>query len=270
MDQNMTTTINKKLSTESHWNSIYVDKKRKLVLNDKESPFKEMVEYYDPLIKSLIAKKDKISILEIGCGASTWLSYFKQKYPCNVSGVDYVESGITLIKENFKTLNLEGDFYLCDFFNMPEKLKGKFDFVFSVGFIEHFDDTVGVLKIMKSLLNSDGIVINHIPNLKGLYGLYSKKYQRELYDMHKLFTLDSLNQNFNDAGLPNHDVSYTSGYWPHVINWSVLDSKYTNSKVHKLAKNGLILLYKVLYKLGVVSKLKTQSLSAHIIMYGRA
>ena len=120
---------------------------------------------------------------------------------------------------------------------------------------------------MKSLLNKDGIVANHIPNLNGLYGMYSKKFQKELYDMHYVFNLNDLENNFKEAEFKEFEVKYFTGFWPHVINWTVVDKKYENTLIEKFSRKSLILFYKILMKFKV-NKFNGKYISSQIIMQG--
>ena len=60
-----------------------------------------------PIIDNLIHPK---SVVDVGCGSGAWLSVFKNKYNCNILGIDgeYVNINNTLLSDNeFLPHNLE-------------------------------------------------------------------------------------------------------------------------------------------------------------------
>ena len=66
----------------------------------------------------------------------------------------------------------------------------KFDLVYSIGFIEHFEDTRDVIKRHVDLLANNGHLLIVLPNLLGLNGLIQKRFDRHNFDAHNLKSMD--------------------------------------------------------------------------------
>jgi SAM-dependent methyltransferase len=89
--------------------------------------------------------------------------------------------------------NIRYDEIICKDIFEPNCTDGKkYDIVFSYGVIEHFNNTEEIIRIFKSIVNPNGILITLVPNFNGLCKWISKIFVREIYDMHKVFTKTSL------------------------------------------------------------------------------
>lgn len=203
----------KKLSTKEYWDSVL----KKAVLPRVNS--QETFNYYGTMkfIDQVLARAQKKTILEIGCGSSGWLPYFAQKYNYLVSGLDYSEIGCRLAEHNLKMLNIKYDEIICeDIYNW--KTKKKYDVIFSYGVIEHFEDPESILKIIYNKLNNDGIVITLVPNLQGLNGKLFKRFVKDIYDMHKVISKDYLREIHERTGFHNIKTEYIGPFFLN-SNW---------------------------------------------------
>lgn len=77
-------------------------------------------------------------VLEIGCGIGSDAEEFARS-GAEYVGIDYSEHSVTIAKDRFRTLELEGDFHVMDASD-TQKLRtlGKFDLVYSYGVLHHF------------------------------------------------------------------------------------------------------------------------------------
>lgn len=123
-------------------------------------------------------------LLEIGCGGSNWLSYFAQRWDCQVEGIDYSEEGCWLTQKILSRDHVEGKIHQNDFFRPPTRLLGSFDTVFSAGVLEHFVDTASCLKAFQSFLKPSGCLITVIPNLCGVMGELIRFLTPKIHSMH--------------------------------------------------------------------------------------
>lgn len=124
--------------------------------------------------------------IEIGGFPGTMSIFFHKKYGLDVSLLDYyIDTNIVnkLEKHNDLVSNtihcIEQDFfsYQSDF---------KYDLVYSIGFIEHFEDTLDVIKRHVELLSENGDLLIILPNFRGLNGWLQKCFDRPNYDAHNL------------------------------------------------------------------------------------
>src|SRR6185436_13100737 len=90
---------------------------------------------------------------------------------------------------------------LADLFDPPESLLGRFDFVLSIGVVEHYADTAATLRAMARFLRPGGILITTAPNIPGLAGDLMKVMNRPLYDIHVPIDAQAMRRAHEAAGL---------------------------------------------------------------------
>lgn len=103
-----------------------------------------------------ISKCSPERILEIGCGGSTWLPYLAKKTNTVVAGIDYSELGCELARMRLEVEEVKGDIYCADMFKADPAQVGLYDFVFSLGVVEHFQDLNNVLATMVKFVKPGG------------------------------------------------------------------------------------------------------------------
>ena len=141
------------------------------------------------------------TLLEIGCGSSVFLSYFKKTFGFNISGIDYSETGCEASKAILKREGLEGEIVFGDAFNPPEHLLNRFDVVCSFGVVEHFDDTADTLMRFAKFVKPGGILLTFVPNFVGATGYLHKILNRPVYDIHVPISREFLGESLKKAGL---------------------------------------------------------------------
>lgn len=75
-----------------------------------------------------------------------------------------------------------------DFFKFKSDVK--YDFVFSAGFIEHFEDTADVIKRHIDIAAQGETIFILLPNFRGLNGWIQKHFDKENYDAHNIHSMD--------------------------------------------------------------------------------
>lgn len=143
---------------------------------------------------------EKMSLIEIGCGNSVYLSYFNKQFGLNVSGLDYSELGCLQTRKILERDGVVGDIHFGDLFNPPSQLLNKFDVVCSFGVVEHFEDTIAVIRHIGAFLKPGGILITSIPNLTGITGVLQKWMNKPVYDIHKVMGLKDIENYIREAG----------------------------------------------------------------------
>ena len=141
------------------------------------------------------------TMMEIGCGNSSWLSYFAKTFGMSVSGIDYSEKGCEQSRKIFERDHIDGKIYFGDFFNPPPSVPKDFDFVYSGGVVEHFEDTTAAVKAFSSYLKKNGIMITTLPNMAGLSGWIQKTFNKPVYDTHVPLTKKHIVAAHENAGL---------------------------------------------------------------------
>jgi 2-polyprenyl-3-methyl-5-hydroxy-6-metoxy-1,4-benzoquinol methylase len=164
-----------------------------------EYPYRVMHQFYLQLFKDY--KTEGKQLVEIGCGNSAFMTYFKDEFGFKISGIDYSELGCAQSRQILKRDGVEGEVLLADAFNPPAELKGKYDVVCSFGVAEHFTDTAKALEAFAVFLKPGGILITSVPNLAGATGFLQKHMNRPVYDIHVPMDKPYLEEANKKAGL---------------------------------------------------------------------
>lgn len=132
------------------------------------APHKDYLDFVlAALLHPLLGTRPRQKILEVGCGGSVWLPYFRKVYGLEITGVDYSRTGIALSREILGRNEVDGRLIQADIFEPDIALAGSFDIAFSLGFIEHFDDPSDVLRIITGFLRPGGLLLTWVPNTAG-------------------------------------------------------------------------------------------------------
>lgn len=157
------------------------------------------------IIANLIEKLglENKKILEIGAGDSAWLSYFARKYPNSYFvGMDYSEEGCKRLSKRLVLENISNVDVCCkDMFSDEKELNNFFDVVLSFGLVEHFSDLSYVLNAKKKFVKKNGYLFTIIPNMAGLIGFLTKKWDPEIYAAHNPHDWVSFARGHQQAGL---------------------------------------------------------------------
>ncbi len=185
-----------KLSSKEYWDANLEKAKLPRVNSATEYHLKATMDFID----GPLAAAGRKTFLEVGCGSSGWLPYFRRRYGYAVSGLDYSEVGCRLAEENMRLLGLPFEEVICEDILKWSSPK-KYGVIFSYGVIEHFSEPGKVLGICAGHLEEGGLLITLVPNLRGLPGLLLKTFAPETYRMHQVLTEAELNAMNSRAGL---------------------------------------------------------------------
>ncbi|NMT65226.1 class I SAM-dependent methyltransferase [Marinobacter orientalis] len=159
-------------------------------------------------------------VLEVGGGGSAWLAFFASHYPdSEFTALDYSDEGCALVRDYANERGLLNLHTVCaDMFD-PEAAVGQFDLVYSHGVVEHFTDLAATLAPMKNFLAHDGRLVTFIPNMSGILGALTRKFNRAVYEIHVPHDRESFVKGHKDAGLEILECGYLDS-----TNFGVLSS----------------------------------------------
>jgi len=191
--------MNPELTNKSHWNNLYDNctlKREVWLPSDYDSYL------LDYVISKEIQQNKPLNILEIGCGNSTWLPYLARKFNLQIAGLDYSETGCELLRKNLMNEGIAGSVFCEDLFSADPDRVGRYDFVYSLGVVEHFSDIENVIKKMMQFVSPGGILFTEIPNFSGsIYSVISEIWNPELLRMHNKLSRTNIIHAYKSCGL---------------------------------------------------------------------
>jgi SAM-dependent methyltransferase len=180
---------------------------------------------YMQIFRKVFTPGDRQSVIELGCGNSIWLAYFRKYFDAEVTGLDYTASGCRTATSVLSRYGFDADIIEGDIFSPPEDLKNRFDVVFTNGVVEHFEDTADCLKHCAAFAKPGGKIVTFIPNLKGVIGAAQKRLDKEIYDVHVPQDVGDLENAHKQAGLKVIDADYLMPMNLYMMNTSKFSSK---------------------------------------------
>src|SRR5262245_57687556 len=169
-------------------------------------PYRVLHRFFKEVFRTMETKE--MTLLEIGCGNSAFLTYFAREFGFRVAGLDYSEKGCEQSRQVLKRDGIAGEIYREDAFAPPDSLVGGFDVVCSFGVVEHFSDTAKTIAAFSRFLKPGGLLITSVPNLAGATGWLQKHMNRPVYDIHVPMDKRYLDQAIEKAGLKIVDSRY--------------------------------------------------------------
>ena len=182
-------------------------KRRQLFLNEILSLFDK----YLPVNENYHA-------LEIGGAPGRYLMYFVKNFKYHAHSLDYSKIGNEQTEKYFATAGIPIKVYERDLFLDNTDLP-KFDVVFSLGLIEHFENPELVVSKHVELLKPGGILLLGAPNFSGIYHLFLKILAPSHDKTHNLKTMDIANWKNFETQLPITPIfkGYVGGFEPLVM-----------------------------------------------------
>jgi 2-polyprenyl-3-methyl-5-hydroxy-6-metoxy-1,4-benzoquinol methylase len=163
-------------------------------------------------------KERGLSILEIGGSPGRNLVYMHRNFGYDIHSLDYSKTGCDKTQENFALLNVPGTVHQADLFSEQLALP-KFDIVYSLGVIEHFNDLESVIDHHLKLLKPNGTLLIGTPNFLGINHFFLRFMMPELLSQHNLNTMDIRNwHGFEERfGLQTLFKGYVGGFEPSLL-----------------------------------------------------
>jgi 2-polyprenyl-3-methyl-5-hydroxy-6-metoxy-1,4-benzoquinol methylase len=173
---------------DDYWRSLLLPCEAKPDSNEIVS--NEILHVFD----RIIPQNSTWAILEIGGAPGRFLAYLNRKYKFKVSSLDYSHVGSELTCENFKLMGLDIHAYEGDLFSDKNGLKkNAFDLVYSLGFIEHFQNIKEVVERHLLYVKPGGWLMIGVPHFIRTFSRLIQLFAPKTYRNHNLFALDLYN-----------------------------------------------------------------------------
>lgn len=158
---------------KEHWNEV--NNKERYHMVTKQHAVVRLIDEYIP------DSNGSKECFEIGCCPCRFLVYMGVKKKYIINGIDYSDGMTERLDRWLRSRNQKvGKVCQGDFFEMNDSKK--YDFVYSCGFIEHFEDYRKVIRMHVPLVKKSGYLVITTPNFRG----------RFQYMVHKLFDRENL------------------------------------------------------------------------------
>ncbi len=229
---NKPSTKNQKKKNETDWwDGIWIQESTLKQLNFLRRIiflYLEVTGMLSKFINKYQKQGEQYSFMELGCGGSSYLPYLAKKYDnLQLFGIDKSLVGCKLAVTGIKGGLSKVNVVQGDVLQIPLK-SDKFDIVFSLGLIEHFDHPEKILKKHVDLLKPGGLLICVVPNVFGIQGkVYGLKfwYPKDLPSKYlkgwiwgmRCISIKDLETWLTDFGLNDIYVKPIGGIYPFLI-----------------------------------------------------
>jgi SAM-dependent methyltransferase len=179
------------------WSSLYRTSAFRLWLQNTANSVLESYYRFDlrRTLRSSVPLIPGKRLLEVGCAPGRYLVFFNHRFGLDVSGVDYSPEGCAQTRKTLRQAGVKAKVVCADFFD-PRFLRrhaDAYDYMFSSGFIEHFENSPKVLATQRSLLRPGGCIICLVPNLVGVNRALT---ERRIISIHntRIMSLDAMRE----------------------------------------------------------------------------
>jgi len=179
------------LTSPSYWDSIWQRKTTAKPLDPKSSALRDFGRcQWDAYFRRILSRTELLSpgsprrLLEVGCGGSVFLPYFRKEFGFDIAGIDYSEVGCAKSRAIHSAAQTPAEIHECNMFDPPAHLRHGFDLVCSFGLVEHFRPTESAIETLAQFCRPGGYLLTTVPNLRGLPGAIQKRMNSAIYDLH--------------------------------------------------------------------------------------
>ena len=214
------------LTGQKLWEDYWEDKKDRKATKKKNLLYTEILRTFD----KYLPKTKGLTILEIGGGQGEYLLYLTQRFGYKAHSLDYSRIGNEQTNAIFAKAGIPVELFERDLFSDNSDLP-KFDIVFSLGLIEHFDEPGIVVEKHLGLLKSGGLLLLGVPNYGGIYRPVLKLLAPAVEATHNMDTMNLENwRSFEERfTLQPIFTGYIGGFEP--MNMKKLEVKNVLTKI---------------------------------------
>jgi len=129
------------------------------------------------------------TVFEVGCFPGRFLIYLCKRFGYTANGIDWIPEIRTHTPEFLRRNGVAVGKFFCEDF---EKFQcdEQFDVVYSLGFIEHFQNLEEIIRKHIALVKPGGTLFLSCPNFRGLQHVYHRLFDADNLRAHVLPTMD--------------------------------------------------------------------------------
>jgi SAM-dependent methyltransferase len=165
-----------------------------------------------------LPRNPALSVAEIGGSPGQYLAYLHRTFGFRITSIDYSHVGCEVTAENFRLLGIPGHVIEADILE-PVLTEPRFDLVYSLGLIEHFEDPAEIVAAHVRLVRPGGLLALGVPNFRGIHGWFLRRLRPRTYASHETATMDLARwQEFEHRhGLRIVFKDYIGGFEPRIF-----------------------------------------------------
>ncbi len=203
-----------------------------------------------------------LTILEVGGANGEYLLYLTCHFGYKAYSLDYSRAGNEQTLETFARAGVPVEVFERDLFADNGDLP-KFDIVFSLGLIEHFDEPLKVVAKHLDLLKPGGILLLGVPNYSGIYKKVLHWLAPSIEQTHNMQTMDLSTWKLFDEKLPVEPLfkSYVGGFEP--LNMKKLEVKTAGNRIIYFFIRVLMVLFS--FRLQFLRRFNSKFISGYLI-----
>lgn len=171
------------LTDDSYWDAYWRERARELPLEVRREEASLQVRAILDVIDAFLPA-GSASVLEVGGAPGQYLAYIHRRSSCRCAILDYSAAGCALARENFRALGVELAVYENDL--LATELTERFDFVYSLGLVEHFADYAAAVAAQAKLVKTGGVLLIGMPNFCGVNGWFARRIDSGRFESHNL------------------------------------------------------------------------------------
>jgi SAM-dependent methyltransferase len=176
-----------------------------------------------------------LSALEIGGAPGQYLAYLHRRFGYRCAIVDLAAYGCVVTRRNFELLGIPVDVFERDVLD-PRLDIGRFDVVYSLGLIEHFDELEPIVAAHARLVRPGGTLVLGVPNMRGVNALFMKRLCPGRLAAHNTGSMHPENWAAFEGGLGlERRLGFVGGFEPSVFAVLERDGHYRTA-LYKVAR----------------------------------
>lgn len=197
---------------DKHWTGVPLPAEVKRTRDPSHNRILEAFERHMP-------SQPRSRVLEIGGAPGQYLAYLVRKYQYEGFVLDYSPIGCEATKRNFSLLGLPVVVHQGDLFE-PQPTLGTFDVVYSLGFIEHFENLTEVIRRHVEFVKPGGLLVVGCPNFTGVNGWFLERLAPQILAKHNqsIMNLDAWRTFERELRLTVLSKEYVGGFAPAVFD----------------------------------------------------
>ena len=247
-----------KLTGQTFWEDYWEGKPGQKSKKKTSLAVRELLKTFD----SFLPATKGLTILEVGGAYGEYLLYLTRRFDYKAYSLDYSHIGNEQTLETFSKAGLPVEVFERDLFSDNSDLP-QFDIVYSLGFIEHFDEPEKVVAKHLDLLKPGGILLLGVPNYAGIYQPVLKRLAPSIAQTHNMQIMNIENWKIFEEKYSLQPVfkGYIGGFEP--LNMKKIEIRTPSNRVIYFFTRVLMVMFS--FRMGFLRKFNSKFWSGYLI-----